>query len=179
MKYELAQFDHVRLERTIGRWTEKAAQLDMPFHEFEKDLNWVAAHIDYTVVGDSYAYGIFAEGSDQAVAVAEIVYSRRAGPDVGWLKMLEISMGPEHSPSQISSADMLVSLVDIYVAGVQGVIGLTDVHKARVIKIYGRNDQEMTFLVSLQAHLAKLDNHGTTGGFTTKFEGRWLVIAVN
>ncbi len=178
MSYQLSKFDEERLALTIVKWSEVAARLDMPYHEFEKDLAWVKEHIDYTVSGDSYAYGIFAEGSKEATAIVDIVYSKRAGPDVGWLKMLEITMGPEYAPSQVSSAEALLEIIRIYVAGILGTVGLTDVHKARVIKLYGHNDSLMQMLTSVQLHLATQNVEGKAV-FTSKFEGRWLVIAVN
>lgn len=169
------------MQTTACLWVESANKLGIPSLEFEKTAAWVAAHSDYTASGDSYAYGIFSEDNSSACAVVDIVYSRRAGPDIGWLKMLELTMSPEYSQSQINTADALLEIIRIYVAAILGTIALTDTHKARIIKLFGRNDQLMTMLASVHLHLsseAKLaaDNKQL---LTSRIDGRWLVISVS
>lgn len=179
MTYWLKQFDKKCLEETTAKWTGVAAELDIPFHEYEKQLTWVGGHIDYTIYGDSYAYGVFADESKVASAIADIVYSKRAGPDIGSLKLLELTMGPEHAQSQVNTADKLLEVVRIYVSGILGTIALTDVHKARVIKMYGHNDQLKQVLVAVHLHFQSEIEQGKAIAFTSRIEGHWLVIAVN
>ena len=169
------------MQKTTSKWVETADSLGIPSLEFEKTAAWVSAHCDYTASGDSYAYGIFAEGCASASAVVDIVYSRRAGPDLGWLKMLELTMGPEYSQSQINTADTLLQIIRIYVTAILGTIALTDTHKARVIKLFGRNDQLMTMLASVHLHLCAEAESSSDGKvlLTSKIEGRWLVISVS
>lgn len=173
-KFVTQQFDQNKLEATRVAWDSTAEDLGLPALEYEKTMAWVSTHIRYDAQhGESYAYGIFEEGKDEAVAVVDLVHSRRVR-DVGVIKMLEVTMGPSLAPSQIT-AENYPDLVSIYGQAVVGVIALSQAHPARIIKIYGRDNDLMSLLFGLNVQF----NSQNTVPIKSKIEGRWLVITVN
>lgn len=176
MALELKKFSNQTLEVTGESWISSAENLGIPSLDYEITLAWSKDHIDYNANGDSLAYGIFESDSDEAVATVDIVYSLRPGPDVGWLKMLNVTLGPTLSPSEIDAdTSKLAQVVDIYAVATVGTIALTNDHKARVIKLYGRNDNLLTLLIALKERLIVL----LKDQCHIKMEGRWLVISAH
>jgi hypothetical protein len=90
--------------------------------------------------------------------------------------MLRVTVGPALSPAVVDAdATKLTQVVDIYAEATIGTIKLTGDHKARVIKLYGRDDSLLTLLVALHERLRV----SLSDSAHTKMEGRWLVISVN
>lgn len=171
--YHLREFDDAKLAATKDAWIKTAEALEIPTLEFDKTLAWVDSHRDYKKVrSDSYAYGVFADGSDVCSAVLDLVYTTRAGPDVGWLKMLQVDLGPDFA-APILTKELAECILYIYIESVRGTIALTEVHRSRVVKLYARNDALSHLLLSLNEHIA---THSGDLKMTSKFEGRFLVI---
>lgn len=169
--YEMKQFDDASLEATRINWLSTAEDLALPSLTYEKTLAWAASHMNYVEKkNDGYAYGIFAVGSNQAVAVVDIVYSTRVR-DVGLIKMLEVTMGPDLAPSVIT-AESYSQLISIYGQAITGTIALTAAHPARIVKLYGRDDD----LMKLFAALNHTFNSIPTSPIKSKIESRWLVV---
>lgn len=176
MALKLAQFTAVTLQDTQNAWISSAENMGIPCIDYEKLLLWTASHIDYTVSGDSFAYGIFDEDTTEAVAIIDIVYSRRPGPDIGWLKMLSVNVGPLLSAWEVdANPSKIAQVIDIFAEAIVGTIDLTSDHKARVVKLYGRNDHLLSTLIAINERLRAIG----TAKFSSKMEGRWLVITAH
>jgi len=172
MATKLKKFTPATLVTTRDQWVESAKELDIPFLDYDVILEWSANHICYeNANGDSLAYGIFDGKSDCAIAIVEIVYTQRTGGS--WLKMLSVKLGPTLAPVVLES-DMskLVEVLDIYAEATIGTVTLTGSHKAKVVKLYGRNENLLRLLVALNERLKAI----AADKFGCKMEGRWLVI---
>jgi hypothetical protein len=172
---ELKKFDAHSLEVTRAAWLASAVELDMPKLNYEMVLDWAAKHCNYAAAnGDSYAYGIFSDGSNEAVAIVDIVYSQRPGPVRGWLKMLEVKLSPNFAPEETeNNFEKFRQVLKIYAQSLAGTILLTEHHPARVAKLYGRSDSLKELLLALHEHL----NTAFANQFSSKMEGRWLVVS--
>jgi len=173
---KLKKFETDTLVETENLWVSAADSLGIPSIDYLTVLRWAQGHVDYTSEGDSLAYGIFDDSSNEALAIVDIVYSTRPGIDVGWLKMLRVSLNPSLDSSEIEkNPDKLAQVLDIYAEATLGTIALTGDHKSRVIKLYGRNDSLLALLSALNERL-KVALAATCH---TKMEGRWLVISAH
>jgi hypothetical protein len=170
------KFDASLLSSTKEAWITSADNLGIPSLDYEKTLNFAATHLveEGSPNKDLFTYGVFEVNSSEALAVIDVIYKKRPGPDVGWLKMLSVDLSPTFSPTQVdASPEKLSQVIDIYSEAILGVLKLSDVHKARIMKIYGRNDSLLTLLIALNERLR------ATNLYATKMEGRWLVVSAN
>lgn len=173
-KFSLDRFDAAKLEATRLSWMSTVEDLGLPALEYEKTIRWVESHTQYDVKnGDSYAYGIFQEDRSDAVAIVDIVHSLRVR-DAGLIKMLEVTMGPALAPSKITT-ESYAEILGIYSQAIVGTIALTAEHPARIVKLFGRDDDLMKLFVALNVHL----NSQKDAPIKSKLEGRWLVISSN
>jgi hypothetical protein len=174
MNFELKRISQEILDSTAVSWYASADSLGIPQIDSEKIISWSERHIDYEgKTNTSAAYGIFQiDMPTEAVAIVDVVYSEVV-PKHGWLKVLNISLSPVYCASEVEAdIEKLYIVVDIYVASVIGGIELTDDHKAKVLKIFGRNEGLFNLLVILKERLSAVkDSH-----IAAKIEGRWLVI---
>ena len=172
MAARLKAFKPESLKATRDKWAESAEELDIPFLDYEVLLDWAENHIDYDATnGDSFAYGIFEGRHPAALAVVEIVYTRRSGGN--WLKMLSVKLGPMLAPAVIEAEPgRIVELIDIYAEAVVGTLLLTGSHKAKVVKLYGRNESLLKLIAALHERLKA----SMADKLVSKMEGRWLVI---
>jgi hypothetical protein len=175
MEVKLKQIDSNCLAESRAIWLDKATSLDMPTFDVEKTFDWAASRIDYERKGDSYAYGVLEDNTTNCLAIVDIVHTDNKGKANAWLKMLSIELRPEFTEQNILLDQSLYeAAMDIYTASIIGTIELTDVHKARTIKLYGRNDSLLSLLTALKERLqSKMHN-----ALQVNMEGRWLVISV-
>lgn len=171
------EFTKESLQLTRSAWMEAAEANDIPSVDFEAHLDWAEKRIDYSNAnGDSFAYGIFSSEGSPAAAIIDIVYRRMTGADVGWLKMLTIMFSPELAPKENEDPnDRAQKLLEIYGEAIKGTISLTGQHKARVVKLYSRSDSQYSLLLALNERL----NANGTSKFSSKIQGRWLVLNAN
>lgn len=175
MAFKLDKFKDSALRATQDSWLESAQSFGVPSLEYERVLEWAKSRINYDAPNGSLAYGIFEDDSDETVAIVDIVYSKQYTADLGWLKMLQISLSPRFAPSELERDDQKLSqVVDIYAQALIGTIDLTGTHTARVIKLYGRDNALLGWLRILNERFKS----GLTEGWHSKMEGRWLVISV-
>ncbi|WP_428718596.1 hypothetical protein [Undibacterium curvum] len=176
MSYFIDQFDQAKLDATRETWINSAEALGIPSLEYNRILQWASTRIDYKANnGDSYAYGIFHKDSQEAVAIVDLVYTKRSNGDVGWLKMLDVSLSPTFAPTQILAVpERYNEVLAIYASAILGTAQLTSDHKARVVKLYGRDDDLFRLFVALNERL-----HTLLQNATSKMEGRWLVISAH
>ena len=162
------------IEIAKAAWIEMATKLDMPTADYAMQMDWAAKHLNYEAPnGDSLAYGVVDEAGE-IVALIDIVYSKRPGPDLGWLKMLDVKLSPKYSPAELDiSTEKILIVADIYTAAFIGTIELTGHHIARVVKLYGRDAPLLAVLKAIKVQL----NLIASDKFETTIAGRWLVIS--
>lgn len=175
--FKLDRFSSLTLQSTKDSWLESAESFGIPSLDYERVLEWATSRVNYdSPLTGSLAYGIFDSDSSAAVAIVDIVYSKQNNADLGWLKMLTISLSPHFSPSEIEKDEQkLGQIVDIYTEALLGTVNLTEVHRARVVKLYGRDHTLLQLCVAVNERLKGTPNKN----FSSKIEGRWLVISVN
>ena len=172
MSFSLEKFTEDSLEATNEAWIEASHSYGMPVIDFEKSLTWAKSHINYDSECCSFSYGVFQTSSNEAAAIVDVVYKTQFGPDLGWLKMLDVSLSPKYS---IDFQGLDVStLTEIYLTAIIGTVLLTADHRARVVKLYGRNEPLLMLLHLLNERLKH--NEAPGQNVHSKIEGRWLVV---
>lgn len=174
MEFEFKEFTQQQFVATEEAWIASCDSYGMPSIEFEKSLEWAKSRLNYETKSNQYAYGVFEKDSDEAVAIIDVTYSTRV-KDVGWLKMLEVTFSPSYSEEGEMSAHNFEDKLDIYAEAISGTINLTNHHKAKVVKLYGRNESLLMFLNALNYHIKKDANPA----FKSTIEGRWLVLSTH
>ena len=173
----LKKFNEESIEDTESAWLNAADSYGIPTLDYELVLTWMKSHVNYDVEHDSSAYGIFSEESTEADAIVDVVYTKRPGPDVGWIKMLRVWLSPKYSPAELESDnDKINEVLDIYTESIKGTILLTGTHTAKVIKLYGRDNNLLLLLQALKERLSSSDAFNQK--IKAKMEDRWLVISI-
>ena len=173
----LKEFNENSIEDTKSAWLNAADSYGIPTLDYELVLAWVVGHVDYKAKHDSSAYGVFPEGLTEANAIVDVVYTKRPGPDVGWIKMLRVWLSPKYSPTELEKDnEKIAEVLDIYTESIKGTILLTGTHTAKVIKLYGRDNNLLLLLQALKERLSSSD--AFEGNIKAKMEGRWLVISI-
>lgn len=172
---DLQKFDAQKITETNSAWLNSADSFGMPTLDYEVILSWLVNHVNYDVQYKSLAYGVFIDGSDEAEAIVDVVYTKRPGPDVGWIKMLQVWFAPKYSPAELQKDNQKLELIlDIYTEAIRGTILLTATHIARVIKLYGRDESLLSLLFALKERMSSTKHFQEA--LKAKMEGRWLVI---
>lgn len=174
MEFEFRQFTNESFAATEAAWLDSSENLAMSSIEFEKSLDRARTRIDYEKGVNSYAYGIFKKDEEEAVAIVDVTYSTKV-KDIGWLKMLDVAFNPHYSDVDQTSSETFSEKMEIYVTSIYGTIELSNHHKAKVVKLYGRHENLLTLLYAMNYHLK--DN--ADSAFNTKIEGRWLVFSTH
>lgn len=176
MDFEFKQFSQESFKLTKDDWIISAESLGYSSFEFEKSLEYASSRITYEENAESYSYGIFRTGSNSAVALVDVSHTTRV-KDVGWLKMLNVDFSPAFSMinTDIFDTKKFSEKLEIYVASISGTINLTNHHKAKVVKLYGRNEHLLMLLNALNYHLTK----NPDSEFGSRIEGRWLVVSTH
>lgn len=131
--------------------------------------SWTSRHLKLT--DNSVAYGVFNDGSDIATSICELTITQVSREK--WVKLLRLRLRPSidekifaHNPDGIRNA------LDAYLSCVLGVFHLKNKHKASIIKVYGRTQEQMSFLTLLSSEMSKRQDVT----FKSSIEGRWLVL---
>ncbi len=167
-------FDEKSFQSTAEVWTQEALNgLAFP-SEIEQLMAWAARHLA-PQEGASVAYGIFSPDSKVAVAICEIVVTRKSVRSK-WIKMLRVRLRPQiddalNSTSEASSAGLRDAL-EIFIQATLGTFKLGKVEQANTIKIYGRTRQQADFLRFLGVELEKLPHNP----MMVAMEGKFLVV---
>lgn len=172
---KLCEFTEESFKASSEAWIKYAKKFEIPTLDYERIIEWAKNRIRYSDTTSSLAYGIFSGADDRALAIVDIVYTKRPGRDVGWIKMLDISLSPSFASSRVDAdALKLIRVIDIFSVAISGTIDLTGNHTARVMKMYGRDEHLLSLLVAvnerLQTSLAKICD--------SRMDGRWLVISL-
>lgn len=172
---EFLPFTEQKYRATLDKWCTEAEHYDAFPQEVERRLQCVVDALGGAAKGrhQTMAYGVFLPGSDIAVCTCELVLSDRGQLAGKWLKMLSITMSPEvdfllcqedYSATQ--------TIVQAYKAAVLGSFAVRLDHDADTLKLYGRSDSQLKFLMALLAVLEESQD----SGLSAKREGRWLVL---
>jgi hypothetical protein len=160
---------------TLDKWKEEAVEADIFPNEVENKIAWIAQTLDAPAKKHDFnkllAYGVFRPGSNIAAGICELVLSDKGAKAGKWLKMLKVTLAPEIVTS-LENEDVQGThvAIEVYKAAVLGAFTERLNHDADTLKLYGRTDEHLRFLVILMATLDERD------GFTVKKEGRWIVI---
>jgi hypothetical protein len=170
-KRKFATFDTAALDATCEAWTNEAASGKAFPSEVEQLLAWVRTHTEH-VDGDSTAFGIFPEGSNEADGICEVVLSRLKSRSP-WVKHLKLRLRPSIDDRLFNSeSDAVTAAIEIFAQSIVGVMRLKLTHSATTLKVYGRTKEQLNFLQ--QAVLAMSN---VAKKHSIAIEGRFLVIS--
>lgn len=173
--FVLKAFTDKTLSSTTEEWTQYIAANEMFDLEYRRVLETASKQINYKAPpnGEPMSYGVFPKAGGSAVAIVSIVYTPRPGATKGWLKMLEVSVAPQYDELNVAGdIQKYQELLWIFSAAAIGTLALSDVHKSKVVKLYGRNESMLRLLVAVGEKLQQK----TVDGVTASMQGRWLVI---
>lgn len=175
MTYQLRQFTEESFVATKENWQGIAGE-DEFMSEFGVVFEWLGDNRDYAnggKAGNSLGYGLFYGENGHACALAEVV----ARPMVrgGLTKLLKVLITPEYWNIEEHAA----RIVDIYSAAILGTIELSEAVQARTIKLYGRGDQMMKLLRSINDSVNKRFSESAGGRIKSAMKGQWLEISIN
>jgi hypothetical protein len=168
--YTLSPFEKNTFEATKSSWNKAMAKGATFPAEIEQLLSWVETHMSHKD-GDSHAHGVFLKGDKSAKGIAEVVVTRE-NKKSPWVKMLRLRLNPELD-ERIYQNDLAAhrEALDIFITAFVGVVKLSGDHAAKTVKIYGRSNEQLSFLRALTEELKK---HSKKSTFA--MQGRWLVI---
>ena len=172
IKLVFSEFNSEQMVHTCTQWRKDAAKgLAFP-SDIEQLISWVQTH-DKHQDADSMAFGIFAKGSPVAEGICEFVVTRvsKSSP---WVKMLRLRLKPTLDERiYLKDINAQGEAMDVFVSAIGGVVKLTNVHAAKTLKIFGRSNDQLSFLQTLAVSLQK-----SVKDVTVKIDGRWLVVNV-
>lgn len=178
LKLEMLPFDAKSIERTCTTWVK---DLDTCEGVFPVDVHAIVEYIQKNSIYehstlDSIAYGIFPNSGtskSEASAVVKVIISK-AGKK--WIKMIDCQIRPqiEDNASRESASD-IQKIMEIYSAAIVGSLRLTNTHKVKTVKVYGRNNALLRMLTLTAGYLKEqLTEHALP--LKVSIEGRWLVV---
>lgn len=173
-KMELRAFDAATLKASRETWLSDAEKGLAFYSEVERLFDWAATHMDLSQT-DATAFGVFRPGKKPALALCEITVQRKSARSK-WVKMLRMHLSPAIDAT-LQSGDPLDAM-NVFGASLHGTLGLQMLHKATTLKVYGRSNEQLTFL---RAVVSKLDQQlpdAIKKMAKLSIEGRFLSIEV-
>lgn len=175
-RMEVRAFDADTLRETRDDWVAQVEKhpTQLSVTEFEKTLDWAAAHMDYQNGEDGLAYGVFRKNAKSADAIIEVVYTKSGNK---WLKMLNLTLCPDCIAGFIVPGLAIdrERLASVYTGAIAGTLKLTGVHPSKTVKLYGRSGSLFSFLQGIADYITK---HSKMNGVSVSVDGRWLVFKV-
>ncbi|GKS97322.1 hypothetical protein [Acidovorax sp. SUPP2825] len=162
-------------EATLAKWTSEAEQHDCFPDEVKQKMAWIWDSLQKK--SDSQmrviAYGVFAPDEKIAIAVCELVLSHKGQLGGKWLKLLKLTMSPEVETLSLNGdATAINNTVEAYRVATLGSFSVRLEHDADTLKIYGRSDEHLRFLMVLLAAIQK----DQMAHLRPSKQGRWLVL---
>ena len=172
--FEFRAFDAATLKASREAWLSDAVGGLAFFSEVERLFDWAVTHLEISNV-DATAFGVFRVGKKQALGLCEIVVQRKSARSK-WVKMLRLHLRP--SVDADLQGGNPIGAMNVFGASLKGTLDLQMAHKATTLKVYGRTNDQLTFLRALVSHTEK--NLPDTVKATTKvsIDGRFLSIEV-
>lgn len=163
-------FTAATLAATRESWCKDVVQSGGFLPDVEQQLDWAEKHIVLT--DTEVAYGIFNDDGDDAVGICELCITRQSVRSK-WVKFMRLRLRPSIDEQLFAhKKEGVTAALEAYITCVGGVFDLKNQHKASIIKVYGRTQQQIAFLTLLSAALEKRDKIT----FESSIEGRWLVL---
>jgi hypothetical protein len=172
---EFRRIEPADYDATLAKWMAEAESGDLFPNEVQQRLNWIPETF-LPADGQSQkqlAYGVFQRDSNIAIATCELILADSGALAERWLKMLKVTLSPEIELA-VQSDDMEATdvAVNAYKAAVLGSFHVRLTHDADTLKLYGRNDELLRFLMVLLVTIGQ----DPSSKLSAKKEGRWLVI---
>lgn len=172
---EFRKIEQQDFDATVQKWVGEAEDNDLFPHEVKSKLGWIAE--TFCDQGNQshkqLAYGVFAPGSNVAIAVCDLVLTDRGALAGRWLKMLKVTLAPElEFALQEEDMTAMTIAVSAYRSAVMGTFAERLNHEADTLKLYGRTDEMLRFLMLLLVAI----NQDNGLKLNARKEGRWLVI---
>lgn len=172
---EFRKIERQDYDATLKKWVGEAEAKDLFPHEVKSKLGWIIE--TFSEQGPQshkqLAYGVFAPGSHVAIAVCDLVLTDRGALAGRWLKMLKVTLAPElEFALQEEDMTAMTIAVNAYRTAVIGTFAERLNHEADTLKLYGRNDELLRFLMLLLVAI----NQDNGLKLHARKEGRWLVI---
>ena len=171
---EFRQFTQNEFEQTLKKWKAEAEAVELFPSEVEQKLSWISSSISApsSVNNKQIAYGIFQPGAEVAVATCELILSDLGSIGGKWLKMIKVTLSPEIEVSMgLGDMDAVNLAIKAYKTAVIGSFAERLTHEADTVKLYGRNEEILRFLMFLLASINE-----QSGKLRARRAGRWLVI---
>lgn len=168
--------DNIKAAESL--WSEITDE-DLFYLEYNTIIEWAASHLHEKCgenAGDSVAYGVFESATGNLVAVVDVVFKAGFRPKDRWVKMLKVNLSPLYSEYELAqNPAKLDDVIDIHFGAIRGTIELTGVQNAKIVKLYGRNENLMLLLTGIN----KVLNERKIAGYDSAMHGRWLVLEAN
>jgi hypothetical protein len=172
---EFRQLTNKDIEETLIKWEQEAIQYDCFPDEVHQKFVPIQESIRNQPAGSykSIYYGVFQEGQNIAVALCDLVLSDKGMFGGKWLKLMKLTLSPEVDTLQIKKQPEAISLVaNAYKTAVLGAFAARNEHEADTLKLYGRSEEQLTFLILLLTIINQDHSHE----LSAQKEGRWLVL---
>lgn len=172
---DFRQFTPADFEATLKKWESEAIEHECFPDEVQQKLGPVKASFTGSLgeVNTALYYGVFQPGQTIATALCSLVLSNRGQLGGKWLKMLTLTLSPEVDTLKMEENFEATALaVDAYKAAVKGAFAARLEHEADTLKLYGRSEEQLQFLMVMLTII----NKDPQPELIAKREGRWLVL---
>lgn len=173
-KLEFRAFDAATLKASRDAWLSDAADGLAFYSEVERLFDWAVTHLQLSST-DAIAYGVFRDGKKQALGLCEIIIQRKSARSK-WVKMLRLHLRPS------VDADLQrgnpIGAMNVFGSSLQGTLDLQMAHKATTLKVYGRTNEQLTFLRALVSHIEQNLSNAIKESAKVSIDGRFLSIEV-
>lgn len=169
----LRRFDEDSLKATVAEWQKQLTRMSGAIFPvaYDQVLSWAAKHMDYAK-GENFSYGVFSDGSHAAEGIVDVIYTRTGNK---WLKMMNLTLSPEHDVAFSTQSLDFDTLTSLFTAAIVGTFELSLEHKAKVVKLFGRTNVMLAFLTGLAAVMTERLKESSAPKLKVSIEGRWLV----
>jgi hypothetical protein len=173
-KMEFRAFDAATLKASRDAWLSDAVEGLAFYSEVERLFDWAGTHMNLSQ-SDATAFGVFRAGKKQALGLCEIVVQRKSARSK-WVKMLRLHLSPA------VDADLQggnpIGAMNVFGSSLQGTLDLQMAHKASTLKVYGRTNEQLTFLRALVSHMEQNLPEVVKAAAKVTIDGRFLSIEV-
>lgn len=167
-KYQFRKFTHETLELTRAEWSSAASDAGVFPSEIEQIFDWTAGHVE--LVKNEIAYGVFEPNESAAVAIVEVVIMQKTSRSK-LIKLLRVRLHPRVEAGIYNAqVDDHHRSLWAFVAAFAGVLSLKGTDPSATLKVYGRSNDQLTFLRSAVPELQKVGKN-----FVFRMDGRFLV----
>jgi hypothetical protein len=173
-KMEFRAFDTATLKASREAWLSDAADGLAFYSEVERLFDWATTHCELSPT-DATAFGVFRDGKKQALGLCEIIVQRKSARSK-WVKMLRLHLRP--SVDADLQGGNSTAAMNVFGSSLQGSLDLQMAHKATTLKVYGRTNEQLTFLRALVSHIEQNLSSAVKEAAKVSIDGRFLSIEV-